>query len=409
MAASAPARGLSGAAKAAIAIIIVAVVVVGVLAAGLVPGVSLLPKSKGSPSTSVSSSTAIGDADQAASAHDAGSLLLAVGVSTTYSFQFGNLTGNTDCPVTHHLSANFTVPAESGGYASGDATLWLFVYENTVGVNESIIAVVGPLTYFLGTISGAACVSLASLTPLPSTFVSSTSIAATIRSDAGSFLLAHATANSVFAVVENGTAGPEWLVAFTNCSYDPVTEKALGGTKGDLFLSTANGTSGEVTGFDDLVGQANCSALTNTSSLSLGYALDMAPYTNSTSGSSYYDDLVLVSSAGLTTAMFGLQVVNVTGVPQLPAIVPAACDYGVTQGSCLNGTGWYAVLLNATGKVIGTYGSLGWGDLAPSTTNVTLTASMELVIVSNIVYAGNGYTLSAFGTGPSLVTGSTVL
>ena len=406
---SAPVRRLSGAAKAAIAVLIVAVIVVGVLAAGLVPGVSLMPKSKASTSMTVSSSTAIGDADQAASTHDAGSLTLVLGVSTTYSFQFGKMAGNTDCPVTHALSVNFTVPAEGSSYASGDAALWLFLYENSGGVNESVIAVVGPTTYFLGTLSGAECLTLASTSPLPSTFVSSTSLAATVDSDAGSFLKAHATANSLFALVENGTAGPEWLVAFTNCSYDPATQKALGGTEGDLFYSLANGTSGEVTGFDDLVGQANCSALTNTSSLSLGYVLEMAPFSHSVSGSSYYDDLALASSMGLTTKMFGLKVTNVTGVLQPLATVPAACTYGAVVSACVNGTGWYAALLNDTGKVIGTYGSLGWGDLAPSTTNVTLTSGMELVIVSNLPYAGGGYTLSAVSTGAAEVTGSTTL
>jgi hypothetical protein len=213
----------------------------------------------------------------------------------------------------------------------------------------------------------------------------------------------------LFALVENGTAGPEWLVAFTNCSYDPATEKALGGTKGDLFYSTANGTTGAITGFADLVGQANCSTLTNTSSLSLGYVLEMAPFSSSASGSSYYEEVVLAPSTGLTTEMFGLMVMNATDVTQPLATVPAACPYGAAVSACVNGTGWYAVLLNDTGKVIGTYGSLGWGDLAPSTTNVTLTAAMELVIVSNIPYVGGGYTLSAFSTGAAEVTGSTTL
>ncbi|HXX92062.1 MAG TPA: hypothetical protein VEN81_00420, partial [Planctomycetota bacterium] len=146
---------------------VVVLVLVAALVAGFIPGVSLFSKSGGGSTPAISSTGALSEAGTLATAHDAGALVLVAGVSTTYSFQGGKEAGNASCPVHDALASNFTVPAQTGSYSSGDATLWVFVYVNTVGDNESMIAVAGTNTYFLGTVSGSSCVSLSSLETLP--------------------------------------------------------------------------------------------------------------------------------------------------------------------------------------------------------------------------------------------------
>jgi hypothetical protein len=408
-ASAAGSAGLSGGAKAVIASVVVAIIAVAVLAAGLVPGVHLFPS--GSTSTGVSSSTALGDASQDVSAHHVGSLTLLVGLDATYSFQFGKVTGNVSCPVTDPLTTNFTVPADTGGYSSGNANLWLFVYNNTTSHTVSVIAVAGGTAYFLGSTTGALCNDLGTLSALPATFVSSTNIASNVDADAGSFLSAHSSANAAYVLLKNGTAPAEWAVVFTNCSYDPATMTASGGTEGDLFLAEASAVTGVVGTSEDLVGAANCSALANTTSIGASaYELAMSVFTSTSSGSTYYEELTLAPTAGLKTSLFGLDIRTATDVflPLIPG--SSGCVFGALPTACKNGTGgWYAVLVNGTGVVVGTWTSEGWGNLAPATTNLTLTNAITLWIVSDAEYDAQGYTLSAFPTGSPNVLGSVVL
>lgn len=272
----APPRGLSGGAKAGIAIVIVVVLVLAVLAFGLVPGVSLFKSSSGSNGTS--SSSASGHASGTAAAHGSGKLVAMFGVSTTFSFSFGYIKGSGSCAVSGGLASaadNFTVPAQSGSYSSGDATLWVFVYFNASTPSESIIAVVGSSPYFLGMISGSSCVSVSGLVPIPSNVADSASAAGAFDADAGSFLAAHSTANALYLLLVNNTSkAPEWIVAYTNCSYDQQTNMTLGGQDGDLALGLLNGTTTSVitTVFES---DLNCTAL-NLSSASL-YSTPASP------------------------------------------------------------------------------------------------------------------------------------
>jgi hypothetical protein len=233
-------------------------VVLAVVALGLVLGVSLFGSHGGG--NGVSSSSALGHAAGVASAHGAGVLVLETGVSTTFSFSYGKVTGNTSCPVTDPLATNFTVPSATGGYSSGDATLWLFLYANSTGPSESVVAVVGSTAYFLGQVTGSTCVSSTSFLPIPAGTVDSTTAAGAFDQDAGSFLSAHSSANAVYALVNNSTEGPEWLIAYTNCSYDPANNTTSGGDAGDLDSGIVNGTTGTLitSNFDS---DLNCSGL----------------------------------------------------------------------------------------------------------------------------------------------------
>jgi hypothetical protein len=249
--------GPSSGAKAGIAVAVVAVIVFAALAAGVVPGVSLFGSSGSG--NGVSSSTATEEASGVAAAHGVGSLLLLIGAATTYAFSFGEVSGNSTCSVTDPLSSNFTVPASTGGYASGQATVWLLLYANASGPSESLIAVVGSATYFLGTVTGSDCFDTSGLAALTGTYVSSTQAAAALDADAGSFVNAHGQANALYVLIHNTTSAPEWLIAYTNCSYDPATNTTTGGSDADLVLGVVNGTDGSVVGAETS-DSLNCSA-----------------------------------------------------------------------------------------------------------------------------------------------------
>lgn len=263
-----PSGGHSLRLKAIVAAIASAAVVAAVIAVGIVPGVSLLGvRHPSPPSPFASSSAALGIANPLAIAHGSGALILAAGIAPIFSFAFGKVAGNATCPIEGGLSQNFTVPAEVGGYSSGKLALWLFLYYDAATPSESSIAVTGSTGYFLGTLSGVQCLPSTYLPAIPVGTIDSTRAAANASADAGSYLALHTASNALYTLVDNATVGPEWAVVYSNCSYNPQTNRTTGGTKGDLFDAVVNGLNGRVLGASYLPGSANCSALIGSGSL----------------------------------------------------------------------------------------------------------------------------------------------
>ncbi len=128
------------------------------------------------------------------------------------------------------------------------------------------------------------------------------------------------------------------------------------------------------------------------------------------SGTTWYVDVGVTPSASVATTAFGLKVT--TSSATAPAATAAAittaaaaCVTGATYTAgttCKGVTGdWYAVLTNATGGLVAIYSSTGWGS------SVTITGgSYTLNVISASQYDGNGYTLSAYGTGSASISGS---
>jgi len=237
-----PPKGLSKGAKIGIVVVVVVAVVVAALAAGVVPGVKLFGSGSSGPAVA-SSSSALGSANSTAAQYGAGALIAAIGVSLSYSYSFGALgsfTG-TDCKAAHTLASNVSVPAETGSYSAGEAPLWVFLYNNTTAGTDSIIAVIGSTPYYLGTLSGSGCVSASVGAAISPGYVSSSTAASLVDSDAGSFISSHGSANAFYLLFENATAhAPEWVIIYTNCSYDFATNKTTGGSAAQLFLGEVN-------------------------------------------------------------------------------------------------------------------------------------------------------------------------
>jgi flagellin-like protein len=127
----------------------------------------------------------------------------------------------------------------------------------------------------------------------------------------------------------------------------------------------------------------------------------------------YWEVIPLSPTTGLTTAMFGLVVQNVnsigvgtnTGAPANckvnAALTTANCGAPTASGN------WYVALVGqANSTVVSVYTGLVW---ATNPGTVAVTASMELVLVSYVTYAGIGDQLFATSAAGSSISGSATL
>ncbi len=133
---------------------------------------------------------------------------------------------------------------------------------------------------------------------------------------------------------------------------------------------------------------------------------------------SYFVNLSLSTSGVVSTTDIGLQLRNLTSEAGQAVLTPSSsCSYGARADSTnctANGTGWYAVLVNARGDVLATYGNGSspgpdWSSYAAGTDEVGLSASDELIVVSSQPYHDQGYGLSVYATSSVPVSGSVYL
>jgi len=165
------------------------------------------------------------------------------------------------------------------------------------------------------------------------------------------------------------------------------------------------------------------------SGASTPYSLQMATVTGSATGSgaNWFDPMALIPTAGLTTSMFGL---TITGPSQavygLSTAVggtgctlsaghaaPASWATGATgcNGPATAST-WYGVLVASNNSIMGLYlnaAGVGTWTYADGLSTIALTSSYTLFVVSSTQLTGLDYTISAFTTGTSSVSGSGLL
>ncbi|MGP8077559.1 MAG: archaellin/type IV pilin N-terminal domain-containing protein [Thermoplasmata archaeon] len=133
------------------------------------------------------------------------------------------------------------------------------------------------------------------------------------------------------------------------------------------------------------------------------------------SGATWTDVLSLSPTSGLTTSAMGLKVIT-PGATTFPAV--AASGVGCSISAATNvptsctGTagGWYAALTSpSTGYIVALYTSASGGWTYVTGTTVALTNGYQLWVISAIQVAGNSYTISAYSSGTSSVSGSALL
>jgi flagellin-like protein len=151
------------------------------------------------------------------------------------------------------------------------------------------------------------------------------------------------------------------------------------------------------------------------------YSLGMTVLSGSATGAgnSWYDPVTISPTSGLTTSMFGLSVAAAGGATY--SVAPAAGGSGCTPGTGTtsfveSGTGcagpaaagWFGVLVTSGGIIAASFLAGGWSyPTGPST--VPLSNSMTLYVISYNQLNGNDYTISAYSTGSSSVSGSGTL
>lgn len=139
-------------------------------------------------------------------------------------------------------------------------------------------------------------------------------------------------------------------------------------------------------------------------------------YTQSSSGKSaggsvYFDNLTLGAPSGMTTAYFGLSILEPNKTLVTPGYIPSGCfnpPFTGCGGPPSSG-GWYAILFSG-GAIVGTYpntpDSSQWNTGAP----VPITSSVTLELVSVPPLSGSGDSLVTFTwSDGATVSGSTTL
>ncbi|MGB6501137.1 MAG: archaellin/type IV pilin N-terminal domain-containing protein [Thermoplasmata archaeon] len=157
------------------------------------------------------------------------------------------------------------------------------------------------------------------------------------------------------------------------------------------------------------------SGLTRTGA-STPYELGMQPGQAGTggSGTTWTDVISLSPTSGLTTSLFGMKVITPSATTY-PTVAAAGCT-PITSGtvapsSCTGVAGdWYAALTSpSTGYIVALYSGASGAWSYASGSTVALTNGYQLWIITGAQVTGNSYTLSAYSTGTSSVSGSTLL
>ena len=146
---------------------------------------------------------------------------------------------------------------------------------------------------------------------------------------------------------------------------------------------------------------------------SLGF--EATPSGASGSGANWFDNIQLVPTSGLTTSMFGLSVANAASTTYVnaPAVGGTGCALTttptvITYGAmgCYGPTsGWYGVLLTASNGIVALYLGGAW-SYATGVSTIALQTSYTLEVISALQVNGLGYSISAYSTGSSSVSGS---
>ena len=330
------------------------------------------------------------------------------------SLPFGGTLSGTGCTFTSvpGSTGSLPFPAFTGSFTAGVAPSWAFLFRNASGY-VAVVAVTGTGSSVIGTIS-ASCGLFGLVLPVPGNVVNSPQAVASVGQNISVFLQAHPGANESFALLGGisflgSRIGPEWAVTINTCPAAP----SLGGSVGSSFNATINATTGGVI-YSQTTPSVGCSGSgSGSGGGGQPFSIAFGSGTPSQAGSTYDDSLPMVVTNGLTTSLFGLEITTAAGATLGGRAPSSTCVVNGPLSGCTATAGggaptWYAVLLGPGGSVLAIYDplSVAWATAAGS---VTLTSSQSMVLISGSTLAGSGDLLSAFGTGSSTVTGSTIL
>jgi len=419
-----------------VVVVIVVILVLALFLTGVLPGL----KSSGSSS---SSSPASFDSAQSTASNNAANrggswtVVAALGVDSVVPLavpsDLGALFG-LSCKVTNTSSSPPSVPANTGAYATGDQSGWVFFLYQSSSSTLLLSLVIGSSVTTLGTIVGSSCFTAFGQFTGSAGAIDSPAVTQAVATDAASFTSAYSSASSSLLFVSGSsitvdghtiTTAPSWDVMYTNCSFD-----ATSGT-GAQYTASVNGTSGAVT----VNGGTNtiaCTSLTlappvqQTEPFGDNFAMGSPVLTTvsptgagvgcatPTAGTEYCYDLTIEgASAGLTLSSVGLEVRTSSGA--------TFAVKGISIASFLSSTGAGSTTLPATcaGPVCNdgssstpwTYGTTGvcTGPPACGPSTQLSTTMMIILDMGTTSPAGQGYVCVALGQAPYAGTVSTSL
>jgi hypothetical protein len=400
---------------------VVAIVAI-LLLAGLIPGVHLGSSSGGSGPTLTSSGQASPLASAMATRISAGSLYGVFGISPTIGFS-GTLESFFGCDLSAPTTGNVSIAGNTGTYYTGTAVGWLFIYYSAGNTTVSIIGVLGTQAELIAKYTGAGCAAIfGNLAPLPTTYSNSTvatTIADTLGLGISAFLIAHPQASAEYALMaSNSTHAPAvWRIFYSTCAIGPMSGSGTG-DNATTYLNAGDAGAYPLTA--NVTNGGTCNGGGNPVP-GLG-GLEFVGWTYSMSGvdsGGYYDAFNVTGSAGLTTAGFGLLVIDSTFGTANIGPVPSTCIAGaVASTACPEPSGaheWYAVLTSySTGKVLATYGGSNWvWTYGVGVSSLPIVSGDQIVVVSNDLLRSSGDYVTPFGTtagsGTVLVVGANAL
>jgi len=388
-------------------VVAVVVVVVGLMLAGVIPGIHLGASSSSGPSFGPpeTSGLAIPAAHSMAVTRASGSLYGIFGLSSTTALSV-NLSTMGSCTIHDGLSHNVTIDANGGNYSNGGAIAWIFVYYSPSNSTVSFIAVGGTHATFFGSYSGSGCVgSLPNLSPLPSTFSNSSAAAAAVDAyggGMGAFVAGHAQANAEYTLIASNStsAPPVWRVLFTTCPVGPVSSSGSG-INATAFVNAEDASAPPMT--TSVSASLSCASGGNPlPDIGPASYLSLSVFGAGSDPPGYY---VNFNAVNASTADFGLLVANASAgeTSQATGTVPLTCSPGAVanESNCpaiSSGHFWYA-FVDHSGSVVATYGGADaqW-TYASGVTSVSLVSGYQLIVISDDLFDSTGNYITPFGT-----------
>lgn len=302
----------------ALVIVVVAAVVLGLLLAGVIPGLRA-PEASTSPGAFA---TARAQAQGAADAYDGGnwSVIAASGIIAGSSIEYplngtpiATWLNGSGC--TYSALAAGTEPvAGDSNVSQGDPGAWLFVFRN--GTNALLLVSETPESVTLvGTVQGACTSFLGFVNPIPTTVIES-SAAASAADDGGgyAFLRAHPSANGSLTVlggvtVYGASSPPFWTIGYSDC---PMT--AGPATNASAFTANVSAVSGAL--LTERTYTAHCPAVAGGTGggHTLAANLALGPVSGSHPASGFrYQTAILSAYSGIVAADLTISVQSSTG------------------------------------------------------------------------------------------------
>jgi flagellin-like protein len=147
------------------------------------------------------------------------------------------------------------------------------------------------------------------------------------------------------------------------------------------------------------------------------YTIDFTSTSATGSSPNFFDSMAVSPTTGLTTSAFGISITSSGGSTlALASAVGGSttnCAPGnafATGSTACNGpsAGWYGILETSGGTIAATWltvsGTGAWG-YASGTNTIPLSSAYTFVIISATQLNGNDYTITAYSTGSSSVSG----